>query len=180
MKNTKAPGDPPAASENPLAFTAHAPRDVPLEADALHLAGEIASLLDGHDRARREQDRQHQAERDRSRRDVARQVQLVFQLDRVLSACEARLGEAGLSRIHKQIRVLKDQFVDHLAAMGYRWYDPVGEEFVGDLVEAVEVDDHRCSSEYERETIVETREPIVLFDGAVALNGAVVVGVPEP
>jgi hypothetical protein len=166
-------------ASDPLSFDGHPMRALPLADDFLALAGEVAALIDGHARQVRELEKTRDDERLKLRRSFARVTQLIYHLDQALGDSQQALKDAGLDKPHKRLRIVKDQLKDHLAREGYVWRDPIGEPFSGALTELVDVDGWRHSAEYARETVIETREPMIVYGEEVILGGAVVIGAPE-
>ena len=164
---------------DPLSFDGHTPRQLPAEGEVISLAGEIAALLDRHARERDAADGAHRAEVGALRLAAGRAVQLAFHLERTIEEAAGPPGDAGPGPLLRRLRILKDQIKAHWGRQGFSWRDPTGEDYTPELAEWVEVDGWRHDSEYPTELIVETREPVVLYQGEVILKGAVVVGAPS-
>jgi molecular chaperone GrpE (heat shock protein) len=164
---------------HPCSFDGHAQRAAPFEGEFISLAAEVAALLNHHAQELCKITETGDQALTKLRQGIARGVQIVFHLERAIVESEKLMAAAELSKALRRFRIIKDQLKDFFTAHGFSWKDPTGEEFMQELAEVVEVDGWRHSAEYTREIIVETREPIVLYQGQTVLVGAVVVGAPE-
>jgi molecular chaperone GrpE (heat shock protein) len=169
----------PSAVPTPCSFDGHVRREVAFEGEFISLAAEVAALLNRHAGQIRQVTESGSQALVKLQRGIARGVQLVFHLEQAIGASEEHAAAVGFGKTLRRFRIIKDQLKDQLAAQGFTWRDPTGEEFTQELAELVEVDGWRHAAEYAREVVVETREPIVLYQGQPVLVGAVVVGAPE-
>ena len=103
----------------------------------------------------------------------------VHHLTAISSRTEGAFAAAGLGRVHKQLRVLRDQMLAALAAGHISISDPAGAPYheVADLVDVV---DWRHGPAFAAEVVAETIEPVVLHLGRPARLGRVIMGAPGP
>jgi hypothetical protein len=106
------------------------------------------------------------------------QAVLVFHLATTLRRNETGLANAGLGKVHKQLRVLHDQMQANLADGELCIRDPVGAAF-RDVADVVDVVGWRHSSVFVEEVVAETIEPVVLHRGRMIRQGRVVMGAPN-
>jgi hypothetical protein len=174
-KNKQGPGEP----EDPLSFAGHSLRELPVPARAYHLAGEIAAGMDRAEKRLRSQQESHAAEVDARIHALAQVTQFVFHMEKAIQAAEATRKGHGPDPEIERMRILKDQIKAHLASQGLTWRDPTGEAMTEELEACFEVDRWQYSGTIEQETVIEARQPVILFSGNVILRGNVVVAVPD-
>lgn len=173
------PDTPPGDENDVFSFDVHALRPVPYDAESAFLPGEIAALLNRCAARIAEQNEKQASLHAARRKEVAGIVQLVFFLEQALLEVEPKFKEANLGRIHKRLRIVKDQMKEKLSRMGFAWRDPKGEAYTPELAGLTDVDGWKQSDEYEKEIVVDVREPIIFCNDELVLTGAIVVGGPE-
>ena len=99
------------------------------------------------------------------------------QFSAALERYQAELTHIGLARVHRHLRVLKDQMLDALRASGLEIDVPLGQSFE-QVAEAVHVDGWRHEAQFTGEVVAEVSEPIVRAGGALIRLGRVVMGAP--
>ncbi|MFI6516488.1 hypothetical protein ACIBF1_13095 [Spirillospora sp. NPDC050679] len=165
--------------EAPYGWDAFAERPAPAELEIDSPAREVRALL-----------RRHQAdlsaERGRARDATGDalavavdQGALVARLESALERHREALREAGLGRVHLELRVLKDQMVEALRGGGVTFQDPAGLP-LAEVADRVEVVGWRHAAEYPAEVVAETHDVIVLHRGTVVRPGEVTMGAPPP
>lgn len=160
-------------------FEGHALRATPEVSATPRLAVEIAALLQHGYKASEE------AAADRAREvaawtlEMARLAQLAYQLGTRLAATEQTMAEAGLSHDHRLLRITHNQMEDLLSAKGFSVLDLTGELLTPTLAERVRVVAREPVPGGDRERIIRSVQPLVLFGGKTILPGEVVVGTPE-
>ncbi|MFI6344678.1 hypothetical protein [Streptomyces sp. NPDC050560] len=104
---------------------------------------------------------------------------LLGSLERVVQRAEGPMAESGHKRLHRQLRVLKDQMFQALADDEVEVRDPVGQpaDAVADWVDPV---GWRQGPQYTSEVVAQTDEPAVFHRGAVVRFARVIMGAPEP
>lgn len=167
-----------SSSAEPLGWEAFRERTAPERMELLSPASELLAVLQ---RGREDLD----AEKESSRQAVAavlsaaaEQAALVHQLDVVLNRHEAALAEAGLTKVHRQLRIVRRQMAGALDALGLVVVDPLGKPF-DETEHLVEVTGWRHGSEFEAEVVAETLAPIVLHHDVPVRHGRVIMGAPS-
>jgi hypothetical protein len=140
-------------------------------------AAELASLLQRYRSAVNVERGKARAAADDALAVAAEQAVLTTRLDAALARHRAALDEAGLGRIHRELRVLKDQMIDALRDGGVTTEDPAGRplEKVADRIEVI---GWRHGSQYPAEVVAETHDAIVWYREAVLRPGQVTMGAP--
>lgn len=164
---------------HPLSFSNHPPRQSAVTGEFVSLASEIAAMMNRQAQELKRNDAAHTEKLKNTQKATARTVQLIFHLEQALAESEEKLVDAGLGKLFKRFRIIKDQLKDQLTSQGFSWRNPEGEKFSVELADILEVDGWRYSGDYEDEVVVTTREPIVLLANEVILTGAAVIGAPE-
>jgi molecular chaperone GrpE (heat shock protein) len=167
-----------SSSDEPFGWSAFRERTASMDVELRSPASELAAVLQRH-----QQDLD--AERDMTRRAVAagiavaaEQAVLVSQLGAVLKRGEEALATAGMTTMHRQLRIVQEQMADALGATDLVVVDPLGKPF-DETAEMVDVVGWRHGAEYPGEVVAETIEPIVLHNGAVVRHGRVIMGAPQ-
>jgi hypothetical protein len=108
---------------------------------------------------------------------IARQALPIFRLSVALSRNETVLAGPGLNRVHRQLRVLRDQMLEVLESCDLLIVDPAGRP-LGDVADAVDVIGWRHGPEFDDKVVAETIEPIVMRGTEVIRRGRVIMGAP--
>ena len=173
MSSSDKPGQPPVFPD----WSKFSEREVHVEPELLSPAAEAASLLQFlHDSLRAAGVTRDEVQ-SAGLRALAQQAVFVFQLEAALQRYQPNLAEGPLVRIHRHLRVLKDQMLDALAGFGLDIDVPRGRSF-DDVADLVHVDGWRHHEQFTSEVVAEVTEPIVKFGGAVVRLGRVVMGAP--
>lgn len=158
-------------------WEAFALRDAPESVDLLSPSSEVGGLLQ---RYRAEIDRATAAASE-AKRDgleaLASQAVLTVQLASALDRYAGQLKDAGLERVHRHLRVLKDQMLAACAAAGVEIRVPLGAPF-DEVADLVHVAGWRHRDEFTAEVVAEVIEPIVTHAGTLLRPGRVVMGAP--
>lgn len=109
---------------------------------------------------------------------AAEQAVLVFQLSSVLDSNEDTFAGAGLTKLHRQLRVLRNQMTHAMARTGLQVVDPVGLPFA-EIADLVQVIGWRHGPEFTDEVVAETVDPIVRHDVELVRPGRVIMGAPD-
>jgi hypothetical protein len=152
-------------------------RDAPEAVDILSPASEVAALLQ---RYRAEVDQATSAASGAERRGLealAEQAVLAAQLASALERYAAQLKDAGLERVHRHLRVIKDQMFAACAAAGLDLIVPLGASF-DEVADLVHVEGWRHRDEFTAEVVAEVVEPIIKHGGTLLRHGRVVMGAP--
>lgn len=140
-------------------------------------AAELARVLQWHrSELAAERGRAH-ADADAARAVAADLGVLIARLDAAVSRHDDALRDAGLGRVHRELRILKDQMVEALRLGGITIEDPTGQQFEN-VADRVDVIGWRHGTEYPAEVVAETTEAIVWYGKAVIRPGQVVMGAP--
>ncbi len=162
-----------------LLLTEYKHRELPKDYALLSPAAEVAGLLKEHSTEKQRMKGEF-AELEKDFDHLLAQItDLAYLFDEAIVRFQPALEEHGLKRMHRELRVLKDQLIQTLQDAGYTWRNPLGEPFDGDLPELVSVDGWRYGPEYQENCVAQVREPIVLKNGSPIKDGSVVVGAPE-
>jgi hypothetical protein len=158
-------------------WNAFAEREAPVEAELLSPAAATASLLQLYHDSMRDAAAGRDEVQSAGLRALAQQAVFVFQLDTALQRYQPNLSEGPLVRIHRHLRVLKDQMMDALTSFGLEIDVPRSRPFE-EIAELVHVDGWRHHEQFTAEVVAEVTEPIVKFGGVVVRLGRVVMGAP--
>jgi hypothetical protein len=168
---------PPAPDGLPYGWDAFAERPAPERMAPDPPSVEIARVLQIHQSALN-------AERGRARTAVDealaasfRQAVLVTQLEDALERHRDALDAAGLGKVHRELRIRKDEMLDALRHGGVTAEDPVGRP-LAEVADAVEVIGWTHEPRFDAEVVARTQEPIILYRGAVVRLGQVIMGAP--
>ena len=167
---------PPAPGKFPD-WSAFAEREVPVAVEFLSPAAEAASLLQLYQSSLAAAGIRRDEVQSAGLRALAQQAVFVFQLEAALERYQADLIQASLPRVHRHLRVLKDQMLDALTAFGLEIDVPRGKPFE-DVADLVHVDGWRHHEQFTAEVVAEVTEPIVKSGGALVRLGRVVMGAP--
>jgi hypothetical protein len=167
-----------SSSAEPLGWEAFRERTAPDRMELLSPASELLAVLQ---RGREDLD----AERETNRQAAAavlsaaaEQAALIHQFDVVLKRHEAALAEAGLAKVHRQLRIVRQQMANALDALDLVVVDPLGKPF-DETEHLVEVTGWRHGSEFQAEVVAETLAPIVLHHDTPVRHGRVIMGAPS-
>lgn len=164
-------------SDELLGWSQFAAREAPALDELRSPAAEIAALLQRYradvDSAQRATDEAKRAGLEA----LAEQSVFIAQLAAALDRYEADLAQAGLSRAHRHLRVLKDQMLSAVRRHGLEVVMPLGQPYEA-VADRVEVDGWRHDTRFAAEVVAEVVEPIVLQAGKVLRQGRVVMGAP--
>lgn len=165
------------AAETPYGWDAFGERDAPADMELRSPAMELAQVLQRQQSALN-------TERGRSRTAVDEalavafdQAELVAKLGFSLAGRKAALEEAGLGKVHDELRIWKDAMLDALSRGGVTVEDPTGRP-LAEVADRVEVHDWEHDARFTAEVVARTEEPIVLHNGAVVRPGRVTMGAP--
>ena len=163
-------------SQREHCFADHNLRELPVEGSVTSLAAEVSGLLNRHREEKEALNRSIAECETVSQKSFARAMQFVFHLE---CACRDLDGVTEDSRVRRGLRrisVIGEQLKGHLTGAGYSWIDPTGHPYEGRIEASTEVDEWRPAEPGREDTVLETREPIVLHGETVILEGAVVIG----
>ncbi|MEU6842634.1 hypothetical protein ABZ930_12305 [Streptomyces sp. NPDC046716] len=104
---------------------------------------------------------------------------LVGRLEQLIAAGEQALADSGQARLHRRLRILKEQMLQTLRDDGVEVRDPLGlpADEVADWSDPV---GWRYGPQFTSETVAQTDEPAVFHHGAVVRLARVFMGSPEP
>lgn len=108
---------------------------------------------------------------------LAQQAVLVAQLSAALDRYAPEYSEASLAKIHRSLRIIKDQMLDELKKGGLEIVIPLGKSF-DEVADVVSVDGWRHHENFSAEVVAEVVEPIVTYRGDVVRRGRVLMGAP--
>jgi molecular chaperone GrpE (heat shock protein) len=101
----------------------------------------------------------------------------VVQLAAALDIYESVLTQASLGKVHRHLRIIKDQMLSALEKAGLEVNIPVGKPF-NEVANVVHVDGWRHHADFLSEVVAEVIEPIVTYRGRLVRMGRVVMGAP--
>lgn len=163
----------------PYGWDAFAERPAPARMAPDPPGVEIARVLQIHQSALN-------AERGRARTAVDealavsfRQAVLVAQFEGALERHREALDAAGLGKVHRELRIRKDEMLDALRHGGVTAEDPLARP-LAEVADTVEVIGWTHEPRFDTEVVARTQEPIILYRGAVVRLGQVVMGAPPP
>ncbi|MFJ4711297.1 hypothetical protein [Streptomyces sp. NPDC088785] len=104
---------------------------------------------------------------------------LVGRLDQLIAAGEQALADSGQARLHRRLRILKEQMLQTLRDDGVEVRDPLGlpADEVADWTDPV---GWRYGPQFTVESVAQTDDPAVFHHGAVVRLARVFMGSPEP
>jgi hypothetical protein len=108
---------------------------------------------------------------------LAQQAVYTVQLEAALDRYEPALQNASLAKIHRHLRVLKDQMLAGLMEAGLEIVRLGGRSY-DEVADAVRIDGWRHHADYATEQVVEEVEPLVRYEGRPLRTGRVVMGAP--
>lgn len=166
-----------SSSDEPLGWTAFAPRPVAAERDLISPAAEVSALLQRYrtdvDAARSATDDARRA----GRKALAEQAVLAVQVESALATYETKLNDASLGKVHQHLRILKDRMLEAARAGGLEVVRLAGRPW-DEVAAMVEVDGWLHRAELDSEVVIEELEPVILSDGELVRGGRVVMGAP--
>lgn len=152
-------------------------REVPFDVELLSPALEMAAVLQRYrsdlDAAQQKVETVHR----NGLLQLAQQAVFVIQLAAALDRYRADLKQASLDKVHKHLRVLKDQMLDALKQAGLEIDIPTGKSF-DEVADLVDVEGWRHHEDFSSEVVAEMLEPIVTHRGKLIRPGRVVMGAP--
>jgi len=152
-------------------------RAVPFEVELLSPASEVAALLQRYSTDLDKAHKEIAGVRREGLKTAAQQAVFVVQLSQALDLYESVLAQASLERVHRHIRIVKDQMLNALKEAGLEINVPLGKPF-SEVADSVNVDGWRRSEDYASEVVAEVVEPIVTYKGILIRTGRVVMGAP--
>ncbi|MBO1334965.1 hypothetical protein [Streptomyces sp. VRA16 Mangrove soil] len=104
---------------------------------------------------------------------------LVGRLEQLVALAEQTLVDGGQARLHRRLRILKEQMLQTLRDDGVEVRDPLGlpADEVADWVDPI---GWRYGPQFTAETVAQTDDPAVFHHGAVVRLARVFMGSPEP
>lgn len=168
-----------AEQSPPYGWEVFADRPAPAEMELASPAAELVSVLQRYRSALGAERGKARAAADDALAAAVDQAVLVARLDVAMARHRDVLDKAGLGRVHRELRVLKDQMIDALRAGGVTIEDPLGEP-LAKVADRIEVIGWRHGAEFPGEVVAETHGAIVLYRGAVIRPGQVTLGAPPP
>jgi molecular chaperone GrpE (heat shock protein) len=152
-------------------------REVPLDVELLSPASEVTAILRRCQAALDEAQQTVEHIRKQGLMALAEQAVLVVQLAAALDRYAPDLAQASLAKVHRSLRIIKDQMLAALTDAGLEIEVPISKSF--DEVERwVNVDGWRHHPSFPGEVVAEVVEPIVLYQGVLLRPGRVVMGAP--
>ena len=158
-------------------WDAFSEREVPFDVELLSPASEVAAILRRRQAALDKAQQAVERIRKQGLMALAEQAVLVIQLAATIERYAPDLAQASLTKVHRSLRIIKDQMLAALADAGLEIEVPTGKPF--DEVERwVNVDGWRHHESFSGEVVAEVVEPIVLYQGVLLRQGRVVMGAP--
>ncbi|MCX3059663.1 procyclic acidic repetitive family protein [Streptomyces beihaiensis] len=104
---------------------------------------------------------------------------LVGRFEQLIGECQEVMADSGQARLHRRLRILKDQMLQVLKDDGVEIRDPVGlpADEVADWTDPI---GWRYGAQFATESVARTDEPAVFHHGAVVRLARVFMGSPEP
>jgi hypothetical protein len=152
-------------------------REVPFEVDLLSPASEMAAALQQSVSSVRAAREETEGVRSDSLSMLAKQAVLVVQMDKALAMYENDVQKDSMTKIHRHLRILKDQMFDALKKAGLEIVVPFGQSFE-EVSESVHVQGWRHGEQYQAEIVAEVLEPSVWYCGRLVHLGRVIMGAP--
>jgi molecular chaperone GrpE (heat shock protein) len=159
-------------------WDAFSERPLPAPVELLSPASEAAAILQQANHRLEAAQREVAEVRRQGLSELAQQAVYVTQLAAALERYAPALDQAALGRIHRHLRVLKDQMLVAFTGAGMEIHNPLGEPFDA-VVDRVHVEGWRHSPVFSAEVVAEVIEPVILHQGQVIRQGRVVMGAPE-
>ncbi len=152
-------------------------RNSPVEVELVSPASEVTAILRRCQMALEEAQQTIEQTRKQGLMALANQAVLVAQLTDTIEHYAPNLAQASLAKVHRSLRILKDQMLAGLADAGLEIEVPLGKSF--DEVERwVNIDGWRHHESFSGEVVAEVVEAIVRYDGKLLRPGRVVMGAP--
>ncbi len=152
-------------------------RDVPFDVELLAPASEMGALLQTYrtdiDDVREKVERV----REEGLEALAQQAVFVIQFEAALTQYETDLAQGTPKKIHRHLRILKDQMLEAMKKAGLEILNPIGVPF-DQVADWVNVDGWRHHESFPSEVVAQVVEPIVTYRGALIRPGRVVMGGP--
>ena len=158
-------------------WSAFGEREAPLDTELLSPAAELAAVLQVYRADLATVRAEVQQARLAGAAALAQQAVFVVQLAVALESYQAALAEASLSKVHRHLRIVKDQMLDALRGAGLEIVPLVGRSF-DEIADLVDVQGWRHRPEFTSEVVAEELEPLVKYRGEVVRLGRVVMGAP--
>ena len=152
-------------------------REVPFDVELLSPAAEVVAVLQGSQAALDEARQEVKDVRREYLEALAQQAVLVVQLAAVLDRYAPDYTQASLAKVHRSLRIVKDQMLDELGRAGLEIIIPIGKAF-DEVAHSVNVDGWRHHEDFSSEVVAEVVEPIVTYRGDLVRPGRVVMGAP--
>ena len=149
-------------------------------------AAEMAALLRTYQHDRRETEDRLEREQQWWLDALVQQAILVAQFEIVLGRYDAALAEqlqqlpvqaSSLRKAYRSFRILKDQMLAQLSTFDLKIEIPLGKTY-SEVENVVAIEGWRHHQDYSQEMVVEVREPVVYFKGALVHQGKVIMGGP--
>lgn len=153
-------------------------REVPHEVELLSPASEIAAALQQCFSDVRTVKEEVGKVRFGGLSKLADQAVLAVQFEKALEFYEADFQKTSLTKVHRHLRVLKDQMLDALEAAELEIVVPLGRPF-DEVADSVHVHGWRYDAQYQAEIVAEVLEPIVRHRGRIVRLGRVIMGAPS-
>jgi molecular chaperone GrpE (heat shock protein) len=152
-------------------------RHVPFDVELLSPASEVTALLQRYWTDMNKMRQEIESLRSEGLNASAQQAVYVVQLAAALDIYESVLTQASLGKVHRHLRIIKDQMLSALEKAGLEVNIPVGKPF-NEVANVVHVDGWRHHADFLSEVVAEVIEPIVTYRGRLVRMGRVVMGAP--
>jgi hypothetical protein len=153
-------------------------RPVPFDVELLSPASEMAVLLQKYLTDMNNMQKEIESFHNEGVDAAAQQAVYATQLASALDMYESLITETPLKRVHRHLRIIKDQMLSALENTGFKIDNPIGKPF-DDIADRVYVDGWRHQVDFTSEVVAEVIEPIVIYRGKLVRRGRVVMGAPQ-
>jgi molecular chaperone GrpE (heat shock protein) len=152
-------------------------REVPFDIELLAPASEMAALLQKYRTDIDAVREKLEDAREEGLEALAQQAVFVVQFETALAEYATALAQVTQKKIHHHFRVLKDQMLEAMKKNGLEIVVPLGKPF-DEVVDWVLVEGWLHHEDFPSEIVIQVKEPIITYQGALIRSGRVVMGAP--
>ncbi|RFS86988.1 hypothetical protein D0T12_01650 [Actinomadura spongiicola] len=167
----------PSTEEPPYGWDAFDERPAPEEMEFDSPAKEMRAVLRRYMSALREERARRRDAVEEVLAVAVDQAVLVAQLEDVLERHRGALADAGLDRVHRELRLVREQMLDALRGGGVTVEELRGRP-LAEVSDRVEVLGWLHSDEYAAEVVAQVHDAVVRHRGTVVRLGRITVGAP--
>lgn len=153
------------------------PREIPAHIEILSPSLEMVAVLQAHQSLIAQEQQASEKATNDGLASLAQQAVFVAQFAMNLDHYKVKLEDAGLNKVYRALRIVKDQMMTAFMEAGLEVIVPLGSPFE-DVIDEVEVISWHHDKKFSDEVVAEVLEPIVRAHGKLIRSGRVVMGAP--